>query len=109
MCTNTGLLQVFQSLDGMMPHESPNLTFFHDKIFPKEVPCVSDLKIADLAVGTERIRAVEDTKGRENWHTGDITKSQDIFDKLRFRKCPKCVLRNIKSFRTRSKLNTFTW
>lgn len=63
MCKNTGLLQVFDSLDGMISNKCLNLTCFHVKNFPKEVPCVSDLKIGDLELRAGMI--MEDTKGRE--------------------------------------------
>lgn len=45
MCKSMCLLQVFESLDGMMSSK------FHVRNFPKEVPRVSDLKTGDLAVG----------------------------------------------------------
>ena len=77
------------------------------EIFQKESPGYQQaLKIRDLTLGTERIRAVDDTENRENWHIEDINRSQYIFNKLMFRKCPKYVLRNIKPFKMRSKCNT---
>ena len=104
-----GSLQLFaRILGGMMSNKSRNSTiFFMLDIFQKKSPGYQqDLKIRDLTLGTERIRAVDDTRGRENWHIEDSNKSQHIFDKLMFRKCPKYVLRNTKPFKMRSKCNT---
>lgn len=75
------------------------------EIFQESPEYQQDLKIRDLTLGTERIRAVDDTEKRENWHIEDINKSQHIFNKLMFRKCPKYVLRNTKPFKMRSKCN----
>ena len=107
-----GSLQLFaRILGGMMSNKSRNSTiFFMLEIFQKKSPGYQqDLKIRDLTLGTERIRAVDDIRGRENWHIEDSNKSQHIFDKLMFRKCPKYVLRNTKPSKMRSKCNTSMW
>lgn len=100
--------QVFaRILGGIMSNKSHNLIFFLIlENFQKKPPRYQqDLKIRDLTVGTERIRAVDDTKRRESWHIEDITKIQHIFDKLMFRKCLKYIFGNTKPFKRRRKLN----
>jgi len=60
-----------------MSNKSHNSTiFFMLEIFQKKSPGYQqDLKIRDLTLGTERIRAVDDTRGRENWHIEDSNKA----------------------------------
>lgn len=76
---NGSSLSIERNLDGLVSNKSHSLTFFfHIRKFPKQVPWVSaDLKIGDLAVGTEDYSS--------KWHAGkrelaywDITKSQHI-------------------------------